>query len=123
MPDPNLPLVRGEWNQLARVVTNLISNAIRYTPQGEVWIRTFHEGRRVCLEVEDTGIGILPEDRPHLFERFYRGQKARQSRIHGAGLGLALVKDIVDVHEGSIEVYSEPNKGSKFDIWLPVQEG
>jgi PAS domain S-box-containing protein len=119
-PDLELPAVRGEENQLARVITNLISNAIRYTFAGEVCVRTFTSNHRVCLEVKDTGIGIDAEDQPHLFERFYRGQRVRQSKIHGTGLGLAIVKEIVDLHEGWVTVQSEVGKGSTFQVWLPV---
>ncbi len=67
-------------------------------------------------------MGIDPEDRPHLFERFYRGRQVRQSKIHGTGLGLAIVKEIVDLHEGEIEIISELGKGSTFKISLPVSE-
>jgi signal transduction histidine kinase len=119
-PDLELPAVRGEENQLARVITNLVSNAIRYTFVGEVCVRTFTSNHRVCLEVKDTGIGIDAEDKPHLFERFYRGQRVRQSKIHGTGLGLAIVKEIVDLHEGWVTVQSEVGKGSTFQVWLPV---
>jgi len=113
--------VRGERNQLARVITNLLSNSVRYTFEGEVRVCTQRVNGRVGLCVNDTGIGISPEDRDHLFERFYRGQQVRQSKIHGTGLGLAIVKEIVDLHEGEIEVFSELGKGSTFNIWLPVQ--
>ena len=120
-PGSNLPPVRGERNQLARVITNLLSNSVRYTFDGEVCVRTQRVNGRVELSVQDTGIGIDPEDREHLFERFYRGQQVRQSKIHGTGLGLAIVKEIVDLHEGEIEIFSELGKGSTFNIWLPVQ--
>lgn len=118
-PDRSLPRVRGEPNQLSRVITNLLSNAIRYTPAGFVQVRTFRSDGWICLEVKDTGIGIDPEDYPHLFERFYRGQKVSQSKIMGSGLGLAIVKEIVDIHEGKIEWQSENGKGSTFQIYLP----
>ncbi|HJW91174.1 MAG TPA: ATP-binding protein [Anaerolineales bacterium] len=118
-PAKDLPPVRGEPNQLSHLITNLLSNAIRYTPAGCVWVRTFISEDGVCLEVKDTGIGIDPEDYPHLFERFYRGIKVSQSRIMGSGLGLALVKEIVDIHEGRIEWQSENGRGSTFQIWLP----
>jgi len=114
-----LEYIHGEPNQLARVVTNLISNALRYTFDGGVCARTYMSGDWVCLEVEDTGMGIELEDMPHLFERFYRGRKVRQSNIHGTGLGLAIVKEIVDLHEGKIKVESEFGKGSRITIRLP----
>jgi len=114
--------VLGDPSQLARVITNLVSNAVRYTHEGEVRVRTFHENGCICLEVGDTGIGIAPEDQPHLFERFYRGIHARQSKIHGTGLGLAIAKEIVGLHEGHIEFQSAVGKGSTFRVWLPANQ-
>jgi signal transduction histidine kinase len=73
--------------------------------------------------VQDTGVGIDPQDMPHIFERFYRGQNVRQSGIPGTGLGLAIVKEIVNLHEGSIEIESALGKGTTFRIWLPVVTG
>ncbi len=121
-PAEGLPFVQGEKNQLARVITNLVSNAVRYTLQGEVRVRTFEGDMQVCLEVRDTGIGIALDDQAHIFERFYRGRQVRQSKIHGTGLGLAIVKEIVDLHEGRINIISEVGKGSTFQIWLPVHQ-
>ncbi|HEX7976633.1 MAG TPA: ATP-binding protein, partial [Anaerolineales bacterium] len=122
-PCQNLPRVNGEPNQLGRVITNLVSNAVRYTFRGSVGLCTYANDTQVCLEIHDTGIGIDPEDLPHLFERFYRGRQVRQSRIHGTGLGLAIVKEIVDLHDGSIEIHSQPEKGSVIRIWLPIYQG
>lgn len=119
-PGVDLPVVRGEPNQLARVITNLVSNAVRYTRSGRVSVRTYHSDGQFCLEVQDTGIGIDPEDLPHLFERFYRGRQVRQSKIPGTGLGLAIIKEIVDLHEGCVTVQSSLGKGSTFRIWLPL---
>jgi PAS domain S-box-containing protein len=119
-PNLDLPPVRGEQNQLARLITNLVSNAIRYTPQGHVCVRTYLANGQACLEIEDTGIGIEPEDQSHLFERFYRGRQVRQSKIHGTGLGLAIVKEIVDMHGGCVTIQSQPGKGSIFRTWLPL---
>ena len=116
----DLPQIRGEPNQLASLINNLVANAIHYTPQGSIWVRTFWADDCVCLEVEDTGMGIDVEDQPHLFERFYRGKRVRQSNIHGTGLGLAIVKEIVDLHESEIDIHSEIGKGSTFTIRFPV---
>ncbi|MEM2126422.1 MAG: ATP-binding protein [Candidatus Methanosuratincola sp.] len=118
-PDWDLPLIRGEPALLSRMIMHLVTNAIRYTPSGSICVRTFHTEDRVCLEVSDTGIGIDPDDYPHLFERFFRGKKVSQSKIMGAGLGLAIVKEIVDIHEGRIDLQSEDGKGSTFQVWLP----
>ena len=122
-PCVDLPLVRGEQNQLARMITNLVSNAIRYTPAGQVYVRSYQGNGMTCLEVQDTGIGIDSEDMPHLFERFYRGRQVRQSKIHGTGLGLAIVKEIIDMHGGSVTIHSELGKGSTFQVWLPINQG
>jgi two-component system, OmpR family, phosphate regulon sensor histidine kinase PhoR len=118
-PQRDLPVIRGDPNQLSRVITNLVSNAIRYTPQGSISVRTFHHEGWVCLEVKDTGMGIDEEDFPHLFDRFFRGKKVSQSKIMGSGLGLAIVQEIVDIHHGRIELQSENDRGSTFQVWLP----
>jgi PAS domain S-box-containing protein len=117
-----LPPVRGEENQLARVITNLVSNALCYTKEGEVCVRTYPNEKAICLEVCDTGIGIDPQDLPHIFERFYRGKHVRQSRTPGTGLGLAIVKEIIDQHDGRIDIESNQGAGSTFRIWLPIYE-
>jgi two-component system phosphate regulon sensor histidine kinase PhoR len=116
----NLPLIDGEQTQLARVLTNLLSNSIRYTLNGTIWVRTGREDNDVYVEIEDTGMGIDAEDLPHLFERFYRGRKVSQSKILGSGLGLAIVKEIVELHDGRIEWESEVGKGSTFRVYLPL---
>ncbi len=123
IPDPDLPPVNVEQNQIARMITNLVTNAIRYTPKGEICLGTNKGGDWVSLNVRDTGIGIDPEDLPHLFERFFRGRNVRQSEMHGTGLGLAIVKEIVDFHGGTIEVRSKFSEGSTFEVRLPVNQG
>jgi len=118
-PAENLPKINGDQNQLARVITNLISNAIRYTLSGSICVRTSPADGGVWLEVKDTGIGIDADDFPHLFDRFFRGRKVSQSKIQGSGLGLAIVKEIVDLHDGRIAWESEVGTGSTFRVWLP----
>jgi len=117
-PDPALECVRGERNQLAQVVTNLIANSINYTQTGQVQVSTSRTADRACMQVEDTGIGIDPEDVPHLFDRFYRGKQVAGFDIPGTGLGLAIVKEIVELHGGKIEVESRVSIGSTFRVWL-----
>ncbi|MEW5988612.1 MAG: GAF domain-containing protein [Chloroflexota bacterium] len=119
-PGAALPPLTAEPNQLATVVTNLLANAISYTPAGTVAVRTGvgDGGRQVFVEVADSGPGIDPADEPHLFERFYRGRHASQSNIPGPGLGLTIVKQIVDAHGGRIEV--ENRGGAVFRAWLPA---
>ncbi len=121
-PGENLPIVCGEQNQIARVLTNLLSNAIRYTNDGYIIVRTYREDYGVWVEVKDTGIGIDDADLPHLFERFYRGQKVSQSKIMGSGLGLAIVKEILELHEGKIDWDSVNGEGSTFRVWFPESE-
>lgn len=120
--DPDLPLVWGEQNQLAQVVANLLGNAINYTPAGQITIRTFPqlEQRRVCFQVEDTGLGIPEEELSHIFERFYRGDQPATLDIPGTGLGLGIVQEIVRMHQGSITVDSTLGEGSTFTVTLPI---
>jgi two-component system phosphate regulon sensor histidine kinase PhoR len=122
VPSVDLPRIVGEQNQIARVLTNLLSNAIRYTHEGYVKVSTYGDDGGVWIEVADSGIGIDAEDFPHIFERFYRGQKVSQSKIMGSGLGLAIVKEIMDLHEGRIDWESVSGEGSTFRVWFPIME-
>ena len=119
-PQPDLPAIVGEVNQLAQVVTNLVINALSYTLAGSVRVSTRGNGNEVCLTVEDTGIGIAADDVPHIFDRFYRGRRTQRRETPGTGLGLAIVKEIVDLHQGRIEVESGVRQGTTFKVWLPV---
>jgi PAS domain S-box-containing protein len=122
LPLPGLPPVRGDRNQLSQVVSNLLTNAINYSQSGEIRVQTclVGSGERACFSVHDDGIGIDPEDVPHLFERFYRGRRTSQSNIPGTGLGLAIVKEIVDLHEGEVQIDSAPGAGAIFRVLLPA---
>ncbi len=124
-PSVALPSVRTDYNQLIQVITNLVDNAFNYTPAGQIRVRTWLDTQRgqVALQVEDTGMGIEAKDLPHIFERFYRGQRVGSSNIPGAGLGLAIVKEIVEQHGGEITVESKVDKGTTFVVWLPQAEG
>ena len=119
-PAVDLPVARGDLNRLSQVATNLIANALNYTSTGTVCVRSFGAAQRLGFEVRDTGMGIAPEDLPHLFQRFYRGQRASQSSVRGTGLGLSIVKEIVEAHGGTVEVESQVGVGSTFRVWLPV---
>ncbi len=112
--------VRGEAHYLSRALQNLIGNAIQYTPKGWVKVKNWQNGEWVCVEVQDSGIGIPEEDLTHIFERFYRGRSVRESKIHGTGLGLAIVKEIIEFHNGRIEVESKVGEGSVFRLYLPI---
>ena len=110
----------GHPEQLSQVVVNLVTNAIRYnSPGGTVVVRTTSNPRYIALTVSDTGQGIASDDIPHLFERFYRADKARSGNVSGAGLGLAITREIVQAHGGKIEVSSELGNGSIFTVHFP----
>jgi two-component system, OmpR family, sensor kinase len=118
-------LVCGDQDRLKQVMVNLIGNAIGYTPPGgEVVISAAKQGNQAKLVVSDTGPGIPAEDMPHIFERFYRGEKSRtRSRDgKGFGLGLSIAYWIVRNHGGHIDVESTPGKGTTFYVWLPLTE-
>ncbi len=117
----DLPPVRGDIHQLTQVMTNLIVNALNYTPQG--WVRVTMipaADGQVRVGVADSGLGIAPDDLPHIFDRFYRGRHARQRDIPGTGLGLAIVKEIVEAHQGVITVDSRVGEGTTFRVDLPI---
>ena len=113
--------VRGDAARLEEIVTNLLSNAFRYTDSGEVELRVGREGGEAVLEVEDTGIGIPPQDVPHIFTRFWRGDRSRSRMTGGAGIGLAIVRELVLAHDGRIDVESSPGRGSTFRVVLPTR--
>lgn len=114
-------LCRGNAEQLGQVVTNLLSNAVSYNrPGGSVRVRVLAEAPWVTLTVQDTGVGMAPEDLPHIFERFYRADKARSNAGGHCGLGLTIVKAIVEAHGGVIDVASERAQGSVFTVRLPA---
>ena len=105
---------------MGRAFNNLVSNAIRYTPpNGEISLTAKIIKDSVTVRISDSGEGILPEDIPHVFERFYRGDKSRNRVSGGAGLGLAIAKGVVEAHKGEISVQSEHLKGTTFTITLP----
>jgi len=98
----------------------LIDNALKYTPPGgRIGVRWQAEDGQVCLEVEDTGIGIPEQDLPRIFERFYRVDKARARALGGTGLGLAIVKHLVQAMHGSIQAKSRFGRGTTFSVRLP----
>ncbi|MDO4272594.1 MAG: HAMP domain-containing sensor histidine kinase [Eubacteriales bacterium] len=115
--------VYGNQDLLYRAFYNLIENAVKYNlPGGRVMIRQKQEGDWVSIQVEDNGIGMEKETVDHIFEPFYRGDPSRSQKIPGSGLGLAVVKMILDKHDGKIETVSEIGKGSIFRIYLKAAE-
>jgi two-component system phosphate regulon sensor histidine kinase PhoR len=108
-------------DQIEQIIVNLIDNAVKYTPAGgrvRVGLRLLDE--EIVLEISDTGIGILQQDLPRVFERFYRVDEARSRESGGTGLGLAIVKHMAEAHGGHVTVESEFNRGSTFVVTLPV---
>jgi two-component system, OmpR family, phosphate regulon sensor histidine kinase PhoR len=119
---PNdLPAFVGDSERMAQVLVNLVENAVKYTPQGgTIRIEGQASEQGIEVAVADNGIGIPPKDLARIFERFYRVDQARSRELGGTGLGLSIVKHIVEHHEGSVRVESEPGKGSRFSILLPI---
>ena len=114
-------LVNGDVTLLSRLLANLISNAYRYgKPNGHVWVDLRREGRWAVLAVRDDGIGIAPEDREHIFQRFYQVDAARGK--DGSGLGLFMVQQAARLHGGSVTVDSRIGEGSTFIVRLPLAE-
>lgn len=120
--DTDLPSTHGNESEMNRVFSNLIENAIHYTSSDNtVTIRTYTLDSEIIVEIEDKGNGISDADIDHIFERFYRADKARRSNQGGTGLGLAITKKIVELHGGKIEVESILAEGSTFKIQLPIE--
>ncbi len=111
----------GDEELLSQVWVNLLHNAIKFTPEkGSITIALTLEEKAAVCRISDTGIGISPEDQAHIFERFYKADKSRDRSLGGSGLGLSLVKKIVELHGGTVSVKSEPEKGSVFTVILPI---
>jgi signal transduction histidine kinase len=117
-----LPPVDVDPERMAQVLGNLLSNALRYTPEGgRITLSAERRAKAVSLAVQDSGSGIAPEDLPRVFDRFYRGDASRQQEKGESGLGLAIAKSIVELHGGRIGVESELGRGTKFTIVLPTK--
>jgi len=118
-------MIQGDGDRLRQVVNNLIDNSLKFTPRGgrvtvSLWSDLDHN--QASLQVVDTGIGISADDLPHVFERFYRGDKSRQreNAAHGNGLGLSICKAVVLAHGGVIHAESSPGNGATFSVVLPM---
>jgi signal transduction histidine kinase len=119
-----IPLVAVDRTALSQAITNLIDNAIKYSGDSrKVVIGASIEGQSLAIAVQDFGVGIKKEDIPRLFERFYRGGDELTQTVKGSGLGLTLVKEIIEAHRGKVQVESEPGKGSVFSIRLQLSQG
>lgn len=115
----------GSPTELERAVTNLVGNAVMYTlAGGRVFVRLFEQGDEIRVSVSDNGPGVLHEDQPRLFDDFFRGNHPATREVQGSGLGLPIVANIAARHHGSVEVETEPDKGSEFTLVLPaIQPG
>jgi len=119
--DIDIPVIIGDKDRIEQVIVNILSNAIKYTPEnGKIELGIVSEKDKVIISVIDTGIGIPKEDLPRLFERFYRVDKARSRMLGGTGLGLSIAKQIVEAHNGSIKIQSEYGHGTQVFISLPI---
>jgi signal transduction histidine kinase len=117
----NLSTVKGNPTRLVQVITNLVDNAIRYTPEGgKIRVRASQDGDQIILSVSDTGVGIPTKAKDHIFEKFYRVEGPQTRELEGAGLGLAAVKSIVESHGGRVWVQSKEGQGSTFYFTLPT---
>ncbi len=120
-PLPDLPLVLANKQNMEEVLSNLIVNAINYTPEGgSVTLAARPEKHHLCISVADTGMGIEKEDLNRIFDRFYRVKNEKTRYVIGTGLGLPIVKSILDAHEGMIRVESKPDHGSTFYVYIPL---
>jgi len=118
-PNPNLPPVSGDAKSLERALIALVDNAIKFSPRGgEVKISLTTSGEKVLVAVEDHGIGIKKENLPRIFDRFYHLERSGDDLFGGIGLGLAITRQVIEQHQGSLDVVSTPGKGSTFTLTL-----
>ncbi|MCG8483639.1 MAG: ATP-binding protein, partial [Clostridia bacterium] len=120
--DKNI-ILNGDKHAIKRIFINLLSNAVKFTEDnGEITVNSFKQKNTAIIEVMDNGIGISQKDVKRIFDRFYKVEEARNKDTGGSGLGLALVKKIVDMHNGKIDVSSELGKGTKIRICIPLRD-
>lgn len=117
----SIQYLEADKDKIAQIIVNLLSNALKYTPEGgTIEVSAAGNGQEIEITIKDNGIGIAPENLPFIFERFYRADKSRSRSTGGSGIGLAIVKSLVEAHYGTIEVISEPGIGSEFKIKIPL---
>ncbi len=122
--DSGLPeIVMGDAARLRQVVVNLTENAVKFTDQGYVRVDVKAEGTGMSFRVTDSGGGIPEEALPYLFDRFFQGDSSTTRRKGGAGLGLSIVKSLVDAMGGQISVRNVPGAGAEFQVWVPLEVG
>ncbi|MGB4124158.1 MAG: ATP-binding protein, partial [Bacteroidales bacterium] len=114
--------ITADSNEMEIILNNLVSNAVKYNKEnGEVFITITKKNNQLLISVEDTGIGISKEDTKLLFQDFVRIKSSETKFVTGSGLGLPIAKRIVELYQGTIDVESEPGKGSKFNVKIPLQ--
>jgi PAS domain S-box-containing protein len=118
----DLPTIQADRVRLAQVLNNLVSNAVKFTDEGHVYLRASRTDDHICIEVEDTGVGIAEEDIDAIFERFRQVDGSSTRRAEGTGLGLAITQRLVQMHGGTITVQSALGKGSTFTVHLPIEQ-
>jgi signal transduction histidine kinase len=117
----DLQPVFADPKSIEEIFNNLISNAINYSPDGgEVRVSARRAGGQIHIQISDDGIGIPPEELPKIFDKFYRVKHPKTRTVTGTGLGLPIVKRVVEAHHGTIDVESVPDKGTTFTVWLPA---
>ncbi len=115
-PSESVPLIRGDGMRMEQIILNLLENAVRYTEKGHIDVHLHCTSSTLSLSIEDTGIGIPEDERPYIFDRFYRVEKSRSRQTGGTGLGLSIVKKLVELQGGSIEVRSKRGIGTSFTV-------
>ena len=121
--DNELRVVSGDKRLLAQVMTNLLTNAIKYNQEnGTIWVEVSNQPEFVQVNVSDNGVGIPEEDQPHVFEAFFRAGNSAQTRASGSGLGLAIVRTVIHKHQGYIWVRSVEGEGSTFSFTIPRKD-
>ena len=118
----DLPRANADPERIEQILVNLIGNALRHTEMGVVEIQACQQKGMILVSVVDTGVGIAPEDLPHVFERFWRSDRSRNRRSGGTGIGLAISKKLVELQNGTISVESEVGKGSTFSFTVPIAQ-
>jgi signal transduction histidine kinase len=119
--DDDLPEFACDVEQFERAIINLVENAIKFTPpDGSVTVRATRDGQGLLFKVEDSGVGIEAENQTRVFDRFYRANQKGMEHVTGSGLGLSLVKAVVENHRGKVWLESEPNAGTTFFVSIPI---
>ena len=115
--------VSADREALGRAVWNLLDNAVKYSPGcSTVWVDLEQDAASTAVRVRDQGVGVRPEEREDIFRKFFRGTAAKASEVRGAGIGLAMARQIVAAHGGRLVVESKPGEGSVFIVELPVED-